>query len=601
MPAFLLLVVVAGLVVVHIFAPFRASAAVLILSTFIIPAGLQVPYSAGDVYVLRVGLAAAVLGILARVGRGEIDRSAIRWSRVLLALGLFVVVAYVIGVATAPYPADARRGLSQWLLLLDQMAFLWVATVAVRVLGVRWVAGCAAIGALTVTGIGIAEHFTKTSYARWWYHDQLTTGLVPANPLQPRGAKLRSRATADFALQYGWVLMYFFPMVFVLAIRKRPILGLAAPFLMVVALYFSITRSAYAGLGAGALALVIFARGDRRVLAPIFAGAVVVGFLYFATTGVRDPYAAANPDSVESRERRIEKISDELSTRPLTGVGLDGLAARGITSTDTSYLQMYAGTGAIGFTLLGGALLAALCTACGGGLHNKHEDAVLAAAVVGGIASAGIAAFSFDSLSGAFASWNLWLLAAMGVGLSELAAVRRERSRAPQVWKLSPLRLALPVGGLLVGLTVFGATPVHSAQQVRFFTLVPKYLERNGRTIHDDYVGRLIINATCESAESHIDDTVGFNCRDPFTDGPGTGLVRFESRHRSDVIDARNTFERIALDVHQNTEFKTVGAIKEGKPTPARVAPIVGAIAGAELALLVPAFRWRRGLRRRAD
>src|SRR5206468_528279 len=100
--------------------------------------------------------------------------------------------------------------------------------------------------------------------------------------------------------------------------------------------------------------------------------------------------------------------------KPYTGVGLDGLEKRGVLSTDTAYLQLYAATGTIGISLLAGALAAAACAACAAALYNDHEDALLAAAVLGGLVSGAIAAFSFDSLSGAFASWNIWLLAAIG-------------------------------------------------------------------------------------------------------------------------------------------------------------------------------------------
>ncbi|MEY2469759.1 MAG: hypothetical protein QOF21_2457, partial [Actinomycetota bacterium] len=538
---------------------------------------------------------AALIGVIVRVSRNEIDRSALRVSRILLALAALVVVAYILGVAGAPFPAQARRGLSAWLLLVDQLAFLWAATVAVRVLGVRYVATMAAVGAVAAAGIGVYERISETSYARWWFHDQFDPRLTSSQKLQRRGTNLRSRATADFALQYAWVLAMFMPLVFVLFMRtKRVVLGLLLPGVMLLALYLSVTRSAYVGVAIGSLAVLFFSRGDRRILAPMLIAGVLATFFWFGTSAARDPYAAAEPESIDSRSRRLEAISDELSAKPLTGIGLDGLTARNVLSTDLAYLQIYAGAGVIGLALLGGALVTSASTAASAAFLNDHEDSLLAAAVLGGIVSGGVAAFSFDSLSGAFSSWTLWLLGALAIGLSEVAVTRRERApvetrAGPSLW-----RVALPVAGVVAGLAVWSAAPTHVAMQLRFFTLVPAYLERDAPAVHDDFVGRLIINATCDSTEARLGTSVEFRCRDPLTDGPGTGLVRIEGKTRERVLAAANTFEGVAFQVHPNTLVKTKSAPKEGKSTAARTAPVYLGIAGAELALLAPWPRRRR-------
>jgi len=278
----------------------------------------------------------------------------------------------------------------------------------------------------------------------------------------------------------------------------------------------------------------------------------------------------------------------------LTGIGLDGLEARNITSTDTAYLQLYAGAGIIGLALLGGAFLASASNAAGAAFLNDDDDSLLAAAVLGGIVSGGVAAFSFDSLSGAFSSWNLWLLGALAIGLSEMSASRRALSSVdtragPSLW-----RVALPVAGVVAGIAVWSAAPTHVAMKLRFFTLVPAYLERDAVAVNDGHVGRLIINSTCEAAEARIGDAADLTCRDPLTDGPGTGLVRIEAPTRARVLAAATRFEQVAFEVHPNTLVKSAAAPKEGKPTAARTAPVYLGIAGAELALLAPVLRRRR-------
>ena len=50
---------------------------------------------------------AACAGLLVRAGTGEIDRLHLRPSRALVAFGLFVAIAYVVGVAGGPYPSQS--------------------------------------------------------------------------------------------------------------------------------------------------------------------------------------------------------------------------------------------------------------------------------------------------------------------------------------------------------------------------------------------------------------------------------------------------------------------------------------------------------------
>jgi hypothetical protein len=591
-PSSLLLLLTVGLVAVHLWAPLRWSMSALLATTFLVPAALLVPGAPSSFLVARVGLVAAAAGIVRRVGDRQLDVGALRPSRVLLALAAFVVAAYALGVAGAPLPSRAERAVLGWWLLADQLLFLWVATVAVRALGARQVARVVAALAVTVAVIGIAERYLGTSYARWWFEGQRGTSPVAGQTLELRGSQQRVRATAEFALQYAWVLAFFLPLVSVLALRARRAVALLAPALMALALVFSISRSAYAGLGASAVALLLFAPRNRRLIAALAAAGIVAAFLYLGTSAVREPYSAASPDSVASRERRLELVTGALAPEPWFGIGLDGLEARGITSTDSHYLLVYAGVGVLGLALLVGALGTAIGTAGAAARHSDDEDAPLAAAVLGGVVSGGIAAFSFDSLSGPFSSWTLWLLAAMAVGLSEQAAARLSAGVPGSSSRRSPWRLALPLVGCAAGLALVAATPTHAAVHLRMFVLDAEYLVRGSP--NDAFVGRLIINSTCQAAEEALGPQVTLDCRDPQNLGPGTASVRIEAADLAELAVAQERFVGLVPRVHRHSTVEAVGAPRLGRPTWARTAPLWAAVLAAEAALLVPPLRPRR-------
>ena len=209
-----------------------------------------------------------------RAGTGEIPTSALRPSRALIALALFVAVAYVVGVAGGPYPSQSERAFELWLLLVDQLLFLWAATVAVRVLGFRFVAVTAVASVVGVACIAILERLTGGSYAHWWFRHQRT---VRARRSRARAARRAARACAPAGssrLQFAWVLAFFMPLLAVFALRARRIVALAAPCVVALAIVLTVTRSVFAGLLAGGVCLILFARGDRRIIGGLAAAGV---------------------------------------------------------------------------------------------------------------------------------------------------------------------------------------------------------------------------------------------------------------------------------------------------------------------------------------
>ena len=582
-----------ALVAVHLRASFRVSAAVLVGATFVIPGAILFPDAPAYMFVVRLALWAACAGIFVRAAAGEIDYVHLRPSRALVAVGLFVAVSYVVGVAGGPFPSQSERAFELWLLLLDQLLFLWAVTVAVRVLGVRFVAVCAAAAVVVVAGIAVAERVTGGSYAHFWFRHQLKFN-IGGQRLESRGGSVRVRASGEYALQFAWVLVYFMPLLGVLALRAKRLVALAAPCVVMMAIVFTVTRSVFAGLGLGALCLVLFARGDRRVLGAVFAVALVAGAVYLSSGAVRHPYQAADPESAAVRTRRLSILTTELTHHAWTGTGLDGATQRGIVSTDSALLGTYSGTGVIGVAALVGALLTAGFTVVAAGALGKPEDGPLAGALLGGLVAGGLGMFAFDSLSGPLPAWNLWLFAALGVGLYEEVMAARDEPLRPRLVKLSPRRLILPAFGLGLGAIVAVVTPTHVAAQFEMFTLSPTFLTKTDNG-HADFIGRVLVQATCDAARGALTGSgVGLDCFDPLQAGPGTGLVRLEARNTSDLRRAELTFVGIAKRVHSGTRVAAVSPAVKARPTWARTAPVTSTLLFGELALLLPSIRFRR-------
>ncbi|HVV37377.1 MAG TPA: hypothetical protein VHC63_12285 [Acidimicrobiales bacterium] len=594
MPTLAIQLIAVALLVVHLRGSVKVSAAALIGSTFVIPGAILFPQAPAYVFVARLGLWAACVGLLVRAGRGDIDRSLLRPSRVLVAFGLFVAAAFVIGVANGPYPSQSARSFELWLLLLDQFLFLWAATVFVRLLGVRFIAACALVGVVFASGIAIAERVTGASYAHWWFRHQVKFGLA-GQRLETRGGKVRVRATGEYSLQFAWVLAYFMPLLGVLALRTKRFLVLLAPVVVMIAIVLTVTRSVFGGLGLGALCLLLFARGDRKVIGAVFGVALLAAAVYASSGAVRHPYQAADPESQTVRTRRLSILTNELTHYQWTGLGLDGPTERGIDSTDSALLGTYAGTGALGVAALIGALATAALTIVAAGVLGDPEDGPIAGALLGALVAAGLGMFAFDSLSGPLPSWNLWLFAALGVGLYEEVMAKRAGPLRPRSVRLSPRRLILPLFGLGLGAAVMAATPTHVASEFTMFTLSPTYLTQ-ADTPHVDFVGRVLVQATCDSVRAAfaVRSDVHLDCFDPLQSGPGTGLVRIETRTRAELRDAATTFYGVAKRVHGATRIAIVRPAVAAKPTWARTAPGTGALLFAELALLLPSIRFRR-------
>lgn len=590
MPSILIVALAGVLALVHLRASFKVSIAVFIATTFLVPESLIVPGTLASVLVVRVGLWMAIVGTFIRVSRGQLPSWSVRPTRILAAFGVFVVLAYLLGVSRGVYPSRGDVAFDNWFFVLDQLLVLWLATVAVRVLGVRWVAMAVATMTVVVSGVGILERVTGNSYGHFWF-EHVAARPLASDVLERRGAALRVRGPASYSLEYAWVLSILFPLVAVLAMRAKTILAMVWPGVVMVAIIWTVTRSVFAGLAIGALFLVLSARGDRRILFSVGIAGLLAVTLYFGTSTVRSPYQSASPESERVRERRLTLITQEMASQPWLGLGLDGLTARNIIGTDSALLTTYASVGVIGLAALIGALGAAIATAGAATVRAGPRLAPIGGAVLGGLTAAVVGMFAFDPLTASFASWNIWMLAAIGVGLyEEVMAERGALEERPIV--MNGGRLALPAIGLVAGVFLSVVAPAHVAVQMRIFTLDPTYLTVS-RKPNDDYIGRVILETICDAGRNAIGPKIKLDCFDPMNLGPGTGIVRLEAANVRLLSAARLEFVAAAGRVHSNQTVITNGP-SSGRPTWARTAPLTGLILGAEAALLLPTFTLRR-------
>jgi hypothetical protein len=197
--------------------------------------------------------------------------------------------------------------------------------------------------------------------------------------------------------------------------------------------------------------------------------------------------------------------------------------------------------------------------------------------------------FAFDTFSAPFSSWNLWLLAAMGVGLYEEVRARQP-DLAPRPLRFTRDRWLLPAVGLLAGLVVYVATPTHVAVELRFFSLSSQYLSQSKKA-NDDYIGRIIVETVCDVGSRAVAPDIKVDCFDPLNYGPGTGIARLQASNREDLRLAFFRFGGAIKRVPNTTVTVTSPRPAPiGKPTWARTAPVVGLLLGVEAALLLPVF-----------
>jgi hypothetical protein len=595
MPTTVLAPLVALGVAVILAARVRIGFVVVVASMILVPAPLAVsnpfvPYAT----VTRILVVALGLRLLLGLRTGETSTGIWRWTPMHSAIVTFLACSYVAGVVWASTDAQGSRNVGAAVNLVDLFVFFAVMIATIRLIGdLRWVLGVVGAVLLASAAIGIVEHVTGSSWGHWLFrHAHLRTDA--ANGLEERVGEVRVRAGAEYALQYGWVLVMLLPALLAwlagwrVPLRRWLPVGCAAVLVVLLAQYWSFSRSALAVLG-GLVIVVAVAARDRRLLGLTAAGVVLGVVAFVSITSLQHGFVGVPSGYTSVRTARLPTILQlTADAGPLHGLGLGGLASLGFPSTDTTYLQLYGETGFLGL-VSGVVLLVTGIACCVPGLRSRQRDDRYAAAA--GLA-AGVAmllgGFAYDALRSLSSARPFLVLVAVGLVASErvtgpMPALARRSRR---------LVVGAVLGAAALGWVVFALAPVHYAQQFRFTTISA---ERETHLYDPVVPGHTFVNTVCVAASTLPADTPAahLDCRD-LQGGAGVGVLRIETSSPDSIKGVADAV-RTQMSTIGLTAF-TMSAetpVQRGRPTAAAWAPFWIPAATLLLLLFVPSARRR--------
>jgi hypothetical protein len=588
----------------------RVAFVALLAVVFIVPSTLVAPNGISSfVTTNRVVLGAFLLGMVVRWRRGEVPRDVFRVTRVHVTVAALALTALVVGVGLAPAGTPSLVSIHNWAGYADGAAFFIAAVAAIRAIGdPRWVARAITTVVLISAVIGIVEHYTGGSWARWWFHSQRSQlGSLPAVPLEHRLGSVRVRAAEPFALAFGWACAVLVPLVVAVVggwRGRRALLGIAPVGAVVLAMYWSLSRSAFAGLAVGALLLLVGARGDRRVVPYVAAGAVAAVVVAMAAPQVYQSLFHLVPEgSVQVRSERLHLALGAAASRPYLGVGLGGLSSYDVPTTDSSYLLTYSSLGVVGLVVMVVTLVTAVATAAGALRAEATSARVIGAGALAGAVAALVGAGAYDLFSEATSQEIFWLLVALCVAISEDARAARtalaetttdpaEPSPVPAaVRTVRALLPRLAARGALIGAFALAGVGVghlgspHAAVEYDFSSIPAA--ELSPALNNQVYLGEVLRNSACSvvTAAARL-PAVSVYCEQETA--PGFAYVRVQAPTPAQAAAAARQGALAALRNLPGFSPQILGPVSVGRPTWARTAPAAGALLGLGLAVLLP-------------
>lgn len=574
MPALLLSsLIVAGAIAAALGRP-RLTVWVLTSTWLLVPSAVRVPGAGtGQLIVHRVIVAAVLFGLLRGVSIGKLPGRIFAIRSVHVAFVGYLMVVLVTGVVLAEPRIPSTLNVNTYAGHLEQGIFFVAALAVFRAVGARHAAMVISVVAGVLAAIAISERLLSWSYTQWFTRSvpDPTGGLLSLD-LTTRGPHERVRGAALFALELGWVAALLIPVTIAAAIgaRRRAAVLWVVPGALLVAMVWTLSRSAYAGLAVGLLVLLLGVAIDRpsRVL-PLGVLGLGLGALLLQgplRTALDLGETRGNQDI---RFQRLPELFDLVAERPVGGLGLGGLLVRRFTAVDLSWVNTYATLGLVGVIALAALLLTAAHAASRFLLAAPSPTRFVAAGATAAVVVAPVGLAAYDLLSLRTSTETVWGLAALALAANEELGVlpvpmRRRAHLVPRP------AVALGLVGLLGGFALAASVPSVHTIDATFTTVRPlATATAGGDSLHRSTVfaqtGCLVVD------EAQHASTV--RCRDLDRIPGGFGEIRIEDR---DADEAEQTYGSVLAALQAVFPHATVSVSGEGsgRPTWATTAPM---------------------------
>jgi O-antigen ligase len=566
----------------------RAALATTFGVLLLIPGFLPVPNPwSPNITIGRLVVVAFIVRLFLDTQRGVVPLRVFRPDRVLLSLLVFLGIATGDGLLLADHLAGGG-GAFRWWQIVDFVLVYTAALAGLRAINDRrWVIRLLASLAVALAGIAILERLILSDgYAHWWYGRRAGPSYFGSQSLEVRGG-LRVRASAAFALEFGWVCALLMPVVACVSAGSRRLAVRAAPGALTLAAVWTVSRSGLAGLGAGLLVTLALSKLEadltRYILVLIAVAAIGVVIIPSIAADFRHTRTAQEA-STQARTNRWPEAAAAAAISPVTGRGLGTLKGLGIQSVDNSYLLTYVEMGVVGLVGLVGVLAAALLTTFGSlrgppDAARRREQAAMAAIPILAVAGA----WAYDLFALPLSQAIVWIAVAM-------CATAEQRPSMPRHVVRPTIGAVLVVIALVLGLVVRTESASHASSRYVFETLSPNVVAvGSGPAL---VTGTVLAETACDLVEvekRRLND-VQLRCR---IDGRAQGLGELWIQTR-DPATTEVVADDIATRVHKflpEFRMRRSEAIAEGPPSPAQTAPVWLPMLAVWLLALVP---WRR-------
>ncbi len=578
-------------VIVTIYARPTVVLGMLVTSLLLVPATLIMPHlhtSYATVNHVLTLAAALRLALMARQGHRRLFTA----TPLHLALGMLIVTWVADGLVFAPGSGAADTALQRVVDLGFVAGFFVVVLALIRLIdNPRFVMRLVVTSFAGMVIIAVVEHFTHQAYGDWLFTRAGAPGsTTAAHVLETRAGHLRVRSSSEFALQFAWIAIMLLPLVtvFITRMRRWVVIGLPLLAASAVATYWTYSRSAAAAIPVVLLLVAVLVRDRRATL--LAASSVLVAAALFALDPAIQHHLslAVDQGSIGVRFQRLPPILSAVSHHAFLGLGIGGLQAIGVPTTDNFYLYAYGDTGAVGAAVLVAVCLTALAQSARGLMVTDRFRRQLVVASLIGLVAFLVSGGVLDSLLLTQSAELVMVLLAIATAVAE-----PELGTIPMPqWSLR--RVAFLSGlGAVAGVVALLLAPVTVSQERSFSTVSAL---RNAGPYDAVTSGRLLIANVCDIAKAIQPSLAGvhFACLDDFG-AAGVGTLRVESPSATATLAAYQTLTRTvtASAVMRGFQTQSTGPPISARSTIWRTAPASLAAFGAVIGLIAP-LPWRR-------